>query len=190
MSKMKRIAAIVLMLALALAGPAACASAEVDFNSAVYLLSEFLPSTGMTNWDWFSDEEAAKAIAGGMIGYGLEKPDDIIVISETARENGTTILDLLLDSNASGYEVVLICYDLPSSQAGVTGCGKLVLLINCGYYIIELTYFTESGHAFGSIQDTDSTDMFGLYLSHAYYSFTYEDCGFATKEYTLGEIFA
>lgn len=189
MSKMKRIAAIVLMLALALAGPAACASAEVDFNSAVYLLSEFLPSTGMTNWDWFSDEEAAKAIAGGMIGYGLEKPDDIIVISETARENGTTILDLLLDSNASGYEVVLICYDLPPYTDN-SDRGKLVLLINCGYYIIELTYFTESGRAFGSIQDTDSASMFGLYLSHAYYSFTYEDCGFATKEYTLGEIFA
>ena len=187
---MKRIAAIVLMLALALAGPAACASAEANFNSAVYLLSEFFPSTGVTNWDWFSDEEGAKAIAGVMIGYGLEKPDDIMVISETAQENGTTILDLLLDSNASEYEVVLICYDLPPSEAGVIGRGKLVLLINCGYYIIELAYSTETGYVFGNITDTDRTSMLGLYMSHAFYSLTYEDCGFATKEYTLGEILA
>ena len=187
---MKRNAAIVLMLALALAGPAACASAEANFNSAVYLLSEFFPSTGVTNWDWFSDEEGAKAIAGVMIGYGLEKPDDIMVISETAQENGTTILDLLLNSNASEYEVVLICYDLPPSEAGVIGRGKLVLLINCGYYIIELAYSTETGYVFGNITDTDRTSMLGLYMSHAFYSLTYEDCGFATKEYTLGEILA
>lgn len=189
MSKMKRIVVIVLMLALALASPAACASAEVNYNSAVYLLSEFFPSTGVTNWDWFSDEEGAKAIAGVMIGYGLEKPDDIMVISETAQENGTTILDLLLNSNASEYEVVLICYDLPP-DTGVNGRGKLVLLINCGYYIIELTYFTKTGYTFGDITDTDRTSMLGLYMYHAYDSLTYVDCGFATKEYTLGEIFA
>ena len=187
---MKRIAAIVLMLALALAGPAACASAEANFNSAVYLLSEFFPSTGVTNWDWFSDEEGAKSIAEVMIGYGLEKPDDVMALSETAQENGITILDLLLDSNASGYEVVLICYDLPPSEAGVIGRGKLVLLINCGYYIIELAYSTETGYVFGNITDTDRTSMLGLYTSHAFYSLTYEDCGFATKEYTLGEILA
>ena len=104
-----------------------------------------------------------------MIGYGLEKPDDVMALSETAQENGITILDLLLDSNASGYEVVLICYDLPPSEAGVIGRGKLVLLINCGYYIIELAYSTETGYVFGNITDTDRTSMLGLYMSHAFY---------------------